>query len=189
MTVSIQPGSFPPAIQNAVNLFNEVDPSDWDKAVELLKQNRSEYALDALAQGCEHDTKGVRIKCAFALAEKSNYQDTRCKPIFVELVDDIVINDLSGLPADIMKVVSNMKITEAQDKIFEYIVYKTRQDQYIFSEDHIDFILNILENIITSEGLEKLYFILKNDLQPSSPMRKNLESFIRSHDGMTPSQT
>jgi len=149
---------FPPHIQNAVKLFDSLEKSDWKKAVEFLKQNRSPYAIDALALGCHHDTYGVREACGLYFVRN---MDKRGIPIIEEIYGTLEVKRTSN-PSH-LPFIRKFKISSVQKNIIDFIEHSdrkhaenpTKYDRYA-NLNVINRIIATLEHIITEDGIEEL---------------------------------
>lgn len=177
---------FPPAIQNAVDLFDSVEPSDWDKAVSLLKNNRSEYSIEALASGCEHDTQAVRSKCALVLAPKSDYRDERCKPVILEVLKSNAEGETPSLNKNFLDIAVRMHFSEAEGSIFEFIKRNKHQSFNNLKSEHFEYIIQSLNEIISPAGVDDLFFVLKRDIASDNEWYKRLSQVLLNNGGHPP---
>ncbi len=144
---------FPPAIQKAIDLFDSVDMKDWKHAVQYLQQNRSPYAIEALAIGAKHDSYGVRERCGMIFARM---MDPRGIPIMVEIYKNMDVKTKRQLLY--LPIIRELKISEVQFKIIEFIEYidSKKRDETPRLYAKPDSIATTLDIIMTEDGLKEL---------------------------------
>jgi hypothetical protein len=93
-------------IANAEKLLDSAIEADWRSGINKLKDIEDKEATEALARGLEKKASAVSLECAFALCERTKFQDERALP---------------KLDKELGKLAQTPTSTEVKTKIMRYI--------------------------------------------------------------------